>query len=155
VLAYDRNVVKRAGNTAQVLVLARQGDRASEERAVQLVDAFEDVAREVVVAGLPVRAEVLHARDAAGLAARLQEFHAALVYVDEALAALVPEISQVTRHHGVLSAGGSKSLAEAGLAVAVVARPPRAGVVVNLQAARQEGADLGAALLSVAEIVRP
>jgi hypothetical protein len=154
ILAYDRNITKRAGKTVSVLVLARQGDHASEERARQLVGAFEEVAREVVVAGLPVKAEMLLARDAAALDSGLESSPAALVFVDEAFAPAVPDLARVTRRRGALSAGGSREFAEAGLAVAVVLRQARASVVVNLQAARQEGADLASALLAVAELVR-
>ena len=153
VLAYDRNVARRTGATVSVLVLARQGDRASEERAAELAGAFEEVAREVVLAGLPVKAEVLHLREASTLEARLDEKPATLVYVDEALAPMLPALAQATRRHSALSAGASRALAEAGLAVAVVARQARAGIIVNQQAARLEGLDLDSALLAVAELV--
>ncbi|HUK66590.1 MAG TPA: YfiR/HmsC family protein [Anaeromyxobacteraceae bacterium] len=153
VLAYDRNVSKRAGKAVTVLVLAREDDRASEERATELALAFEEVAREVVVAGLPVKAEVLHVRDAAALDERLDALSATLAYVDEALAPLLPELTKATRRHDTLSAGPSRALVEAGLAVAVVAHKSRACVLVNLQASRLEGADLDSALLAVAELV--
>jgi len=71
VLAYDRNVARRAGPTITVVLLARAGDRGSEERAVALHGALEEASRQVVVAGLPVRAVVLAYRDAADLDAAL------------------------------------------------------------------------------------
>jgi len=155
VLAYDRNLKRRTGSTVTVVLAARAGDRTSEERAASLAGAFEEVSREVVVAGLPVKVEVLGVRDAAGLEARLGAAPAALLHVDEALAAQVPELSRVARRHGALTAGASRALVEAGLSVAVAARQRRAVVVVSPAAARQEGADLDSALLAVAEIVAP
>jgi hypothetical protein len=153
VLAYDRHVARRAGRSVTVLVLARQGDRASEERAGEVAAAFEAVSREVVVAGIPVRVELL-AVTPGTLAARLEATAATLVYADEALAPVVPEIARSCRRWGALSAGASRAMVEAGLSVGIVGRGARAGVLVNLSAARQEGAELDSALLSVAEIVR-
>lgn len=154
VLAYDRNLSRRAGKRVAVIVVARAGDPRSRERADRLVEAFDEVAGKVVVAGLPVGAEALAVRDAAALQARLEASPAALVYLDEGLGPLVPELTAVTRRRGALSAAGDRALVEAGAAVAAVPRGDRAGVVVNLVAARQEGADLDAALLAVAELIR-
>jgi hypothetical protein len=85
-LAYDSNIKQRAGSAVTVAILFRPGDRASEERRDVLRQAFEDVAHDVVVAGLPVRVEVLPYRDATSLDARLEGIRPALVYVDQALA---------------------------------------------------------------------
>ena len=154
VLAYDRNVRQRAGAAVTVVILARPGDRASEERCEGLRQAFEEVAHDVVVAGLPVRAEVLPYRDPAGLDGKLEGLRPALVYLDAALAGAVDEILHVTRRRGALTADGSKAMAEAGVAIGIVPRGPRAGVIVNLASARREGAELDPALLAVAEVLR-
>jgi len=155
VLAYDRNLQKRCAGAVTVLVASRAGDRASEERSAALAGAFEEVAREVVVAGLPVKVETVALRDPAALEARLGAAPAALLLVDEALGGQVAELTRVTRRTGTLSGGASRAMVEAGLSVAVVARPGRAAVVVGPAASRLEGADLDSALLAVAEIVAP
>ena len=154
VLAYDSNIKQRAGSAVTIGILFRPGDRASEERRDVLRQAFEDVAHDVVVAGLPVRVEVLPYRDATSLDARLEGIRPALVYVDQALAHAVAEIVQVTRRRGVLTAEGSKSMVEAGIAIGIVLRGDRAGVIVGLSSARHEGAELDPALLAVAEVIR-
>jgi len=154
VLAYDRNLAQRSNGAVTVAVVFRPGDRGSEERRAALLAAFEEVARDVVVAGLPVRVEAIPFRDAADFEGRLEAARPALAYVDPTLLKAVPEIVQATRRRGVLSADGSRNLVEAGLAIAVVAQAGRAGVVVNLKASRLEGADLDAALLAVSEVVK-
>ncbi len=154
VLAYDRNLRARAGASATVLVLYRAGDLGSESRRGALRTAFEEVARDVVVSGLPVTVAELAYQNPAELEARVEALHPALVYVDRALEASVPEITRVTRGRGVLSADGSRSMVEAGVSLAIVARSGRAAVLVNLPAARQEGADLDSALLAVADVLR-
>lgn len=154
VLAYDRNLRQRAHAAATVAVLCKPGDRASEARAADLQAAFEKVSRDVVVAGLPVRAEVVPFRDAADLESRLDALKPALAYVDPALLPAVGDIVKATRRRGILSADGSRGLVEAGVAIGVVAQSGRAGLIVNLRSSRQEGADLDAALLAVSDVIR-
>ena len=154
VLAYDRNLKQRSGGNATVLVLYRPGDPASEARRSSLRSAFEEVAREVVVSGLPVAVEEVPFRSAADLDSKLESTRAALVYVDRALEGSLGEITQVTRRRAVLSADGSRSMVEAGVAVGIVARSGRAVVIVNLAVARLEGANLDSALLAVSVVLR-
>ena len=154
VLAYDRNLAQRASGAVTVAVVFRPGDRGSEDRRAALLAAFEEVAHDVVVAGLPVKVEAIPYRDAADFESRLEATRPALAYVDPALQKAVPEIVVASRRRGVLTADGSRGLVEAGLSVAVVAQAGRAGLVVNLKASRQEGADLDAALLAVSEVIK-
>jgi len=154
VLAYDRNLKQRVGASAVVLVLYKAGDLGSESRRGSIRTAFEEVAREVVVSGLDVRVEELAYRSAAEMEDRVEALRPALAYLDRALEGSLPEITRVTRSHRILSADGSRSMVDGGVALGIVARGGRAVVLVNLPAARQEGADLDAALLSVAEVLR-
>jgi hypothetical protein len=153
VLAYDRNLKARAGDAVRLAVAYRPGDRESEERRTALVAAFEEVSREVVAGGLPVEVAAVPWRDAADFEARVAAARPAGVYVCGGLLGVAKEIARVTRRHGVLSAGASKDLVEAGLAVGMVNRGLRAGVVVNLHAAKAEGVDLDATLLGIAEVI--
>lgn len=154
VLAYDRNVKSRVGGAVTVAILSRADDPGSRARAGEVGAAFETVGRDVVVAGLLVRVEQVVYRGLADLEARLTAIRPALVYLDAALVPQAVEIQAATRRHRVLSASGSRTSVEGGTAVAVVARGDRAAIVVNLRAAREEGADLDAALLSVADVLR-
>lgn len=154
VLAYDRNLARRAGPRATVLVLYRPGDLGSESRRSSLRTAFEEVAREVVVSGLAVEVEEVAFRSAADLDAKVAASSAALVYVDRALAPELAEITRATRVRSALTAAGARELLPQGVAVAVVASGTRAAILVNLAAARREGADLDSALLGIAEVLR-
>ncbi len=153
VLAYDRNLRHRAGSAVRVAVVFRPGDRESEERRDAMVASFEEVAREVVAAGLPIQVTAIPFLGSADLEARLAASHATAAYVCQRLLPAVPEIARATRRRGVLSAAASRELVAAGLAVGVVNRGPRAGVMVNLRAAKEEGASLDAALLAIAEVI--
>lgn len=153
ILAYDRNLAGRAGAAVKVTCLFKAAERTSEERCASLVAALQDVAREVVVMGRPVRADALPYRGAADADAALSTARPTLAYVDAALELSVPEIVRSTRRLGILTASGSKDLVRGGLALGVVAGSRRAGLIVNLQGARLEGADLDAVLLAISEVI--
>jgi len=153
VLVYDRNLKLRARDAVRVAIAFRAGDRRSEAERDEFVAAFEAVAREVVAAGLPIEVAAVPYHDAADFEARLRAMAPTGLYVCARLDQSVKEIARISRSNAVLSAAGSKEMVEAGLAIGLVNRGLRAGVVVNLSGARGEGADLDAALLGIAEVI--
>jgi hypothetical protein len=153
VLTYDRNLVARAGAGVRIAVVFRPGHGASQAERDALLPALEQTARRAVVAGLPVSAVAVPFRDAESLAARLAELHAAALYACAGLEDVAREIARAARERGVPSVAGARDPVLQGLAVALVDRGDRAGVVVNLRAAAAQGADLDAALLELAERV--
>lgn len=153
ILAYDRNIRQRAGATLTVLVLSQPGDHASERRSATLRAAFEEVARDVTVSGLPVVVRELPFRGVAELEAQLDATHPALLEIDDALAPALPDLLPLTRRHGVTSSG-SRAMAQAGAAVGLSERAGRAALTIHLPSARAEGADLDAALLNLCEVIR-
>lgn len=154
VMAYDRNLLQRSQSAVKVVVLFRPGDRGSVDRSATLVGAFEELSRAAVVGGLHVEVEGVPYRDGADLEARLAAIRPSLAYVDPGLAQAVPDITQASRRLRILTADGSRALVEAGIAIGLVANPGRAGLVVNLRAARQEGVDFDSALLAISEVLK-
>src|SRR5687767_5576925 len=55
VLAYDRNVAKRAGKAVTIAVVYKPGDADSESMRSQMANALTEAAKKVTVAGLPVK----------------------------------------------------------------------------------------------------
>jgi hypothetical protein len=155
VLVYDRNLPVRAPGDAVVAIVFRAGDAGSEAERDALLGAFESVAGDVVVAGRAVRAVAVPWRGAADLEARLGELRAAAAFVTGALAHDAGEVVRATRRRSTLSAAGSREMVEAGIAIGLVNLGRRAGLVVNVAAAKDEGADLDAALLALAEVLAP
>jgi hypothetical protein len=155
ILVYDRNLATRAPGDVLVAIVYRPGDPGSEAERDALLDAFESVAGDVVVAGRRVRATALAWRGASDLESRLAELRPAAAFVTAALAKDAGEVARATRRRATLSAAGSREMVEAGIAIGVVNLGRRAGLVVNVAAAREEGADLDAALLALAEVIPP
>ncbi len=153
VLVYDRNLGARAHGVVRVAVAFRPGDRRSEERRDEMVAALEEVSREVVALGLPIAVAALPYHDAGDFESRLERQPPACVFVEASLESAVKDIARVAQHRHVLSIAGSREMAAAGVAIALVNRGRRAGVVVNLPVAKAEGADLDAALLAIADVI--
>jgi hypothetical protein len=149
-LAYDRALPARARGGVRVAVLLDDGE--APERDL-LVSAVADVARGYVLAGRAVTAFTCPWRGADALHACLDAGKAAALLVPERLGDAAAEIARATRAAGVLSFATDRRMIEAGLAVGLVQRASRSAVVVNLAAARQEGADLDASLFAVAEVL--
>jgi hypothetical protein len=154
VLAYDRRVAAAPGEALTVAVVSPDDDPEARAEQVAIVRELEDAARGFLVSGRRVRVVAVPWRDAEALEATLRQERAAALYVVAALAAKVPAISAATRAASVLTFAGARGLVDDGLAVGLVVRAERAGVLVNLPAARAEGASLDSSLLSVAEVVK-
>lgn len=153
VLVYDRNLKGRAGDVVRVAVAYRAGDAASEAERDALLAAYQEVAREVVAQGLPVKVEALPWRDAADFAGRLSERRFSAVHAGRGLQPVAEDLSRATRKARSLTFAPAREMVAAGLVVALVFRGERAGLVVNLGAARAEGAELDPALLQLAEVL--
>ena len=156
VLAYDRKLSARVGTAeVTVVVVFRAGDTRSESDSRALASAIDEAARDFRVGGRRPRAVLAPWRDEVDLAARLAAEHAAALWVADDLDDQVGPISRVTRARSVLSFSPRRKHVRDGLAVAITGGGARAGIVVNLQATRAEGADLEAPLLGIAEVIGP
>jgi hypothetical protein len=152
ILAYDRTLPGRSGGGVVVAVAARRGDQAGEERRDQLVEALREAASTFGVAGQAVRVVGIGWQpERAGERLRAEQV-TALVVVG-ALEQEAAQVAAVTRASRVLSATTSREAVAAGLSVGLVHRGRKAGILVNLAAARAEGVDFHSDLLAVAEVL--
>jgi hypothetical protein len=154
ILAYDRNLKTRAGNSVTIAVLYKQGDAESESANRSVGTAIEEVSKGANIAGLPVRVIHIPFTDQNAFEAKAAAERAAAVYVCPGLTAAIPNISAVTRRRAILSISANEGYLSAGLGIGLLMRQDKATVVVNLPATKAEGADLDAGLLRVAEVIR-
>jgi len=148
-LGYDRGLARQPGEPVVVAVAWRTGDEARRDEALE---ALREAAARYRVAGRPVRAVPVQ-WEAGPFAARLHEAGAAAVLVVGGLASQAEALARPFQEAGLLSATTSRAAVEAGLTFGLVWRGARAGVLVNVAAARAAGADLDATLFTVAEPV--
>jgi hypothetical protein len=149
VLAYDRNLRNRAGEALTVAVVHRgtpQGD--------EVTSALQTIAQKSKVAGLPLKV-VSISYDASSFDAKLAASHAAAVYVCPDLGeAAATSVVASTRKHAVVSSTGAEKMVRGGLSIGFVEREGRPALLINLPSTKAEGADLDAAVLRLAEVIR-
>jgi hypothetical protein len=152
ILAYDRQLTKRAADAVTVVLLTRPDDVAGQARREALGLALDQAALQFTVAGLPVRWVALWST-APDLPARLRQVRASAVLLVGAASGEPAAPCRSTRAAKVLSLAESRAAVDACVSVGLVLRGSKAGVLVNLVAARAEEADLEPALLVVAEVL--
>jgi hypothetical protein len=152
-LAYDGNLKTRAGEDLLIAVVGRNGNAASEEVASAMSKAFKSLGN-VKVQGLAVRAVQLGyaSVNTLGLAIESQGIDA--LYVCPGLEADLPAIIELARKRQVITLGSREDHVKRGLSLGVFAVDAKPTIVVNLAAAKAEGAAFGSDLLRLAKVIR-
>lgn len=154
ILAYDRNLKSRTGGAKVVVgVVAKPGDRGSEDVAAKVVRALGDAAARTTVLGMAVEVVTLPFDPSFG--DKLASHRVAALYVAPGLEDSVGLITPLTKKLSVMSMSPRAEPARNGLAVGLEVRGARTAVIVNLQAARSEGVDFESSFLRVAEVIKP
>jgi len=153
ILSYDRRLPESAGKDVVLGVLVQRHFRASLEAADELMAG-------VAALGEPSASEPrLHAvlveiDDGAAIGGRLDELGVEVLYVTPLRAVAVAEIVAAARSRGVRTLTGVPDYVRQGLAIGLAVRGDRPEILVNLAAARGEGAVLSSQLLGMARVLR-
>ncbi|PTL80468.1 YfiR family protein [Vitiosangium sp. GDMCC 1.1324] len=154
ILAYDRRM-NTTPPPLTVAVLYLEGNGDSENVGQELARALEAVSRGRTIAGRPVRIIRVGFRDPPQLQEELSRARVAALYACEGLTAYTDSIARVTRQLSILSFTGDRTELEQGLAIGLGRQGDSPIILVHLSAARAEGADLDAGLLSLSQLVEP
>lgn len=152
ILSYDHNLRTRAGERVTVLVLHHPYEETSLRAREELVGSLKKMQR-VKVAGLPINVASFAYSDTRGLESRLALTRPAAVFVCPGLEGEVGSISAVTRRASALTVTTSEPDVRRGLSVAIVRSEGKDRIIINVPAARAEGARFDAGLLQLATIV--
>ncbi len=152
-ISYDTKLKERAGASVNIGVIARKGDSA-DTACPEISAALSEQAKTTTVAGLPVRILDFVYSDEAALEARFRELRPAAVLLCPGAAASIGEISAVTRKLSVVSVATGRETVEKGAALGLTSKGSKPVILVNVTAARSEGAEFGVELLRLAEVVK-
>ena len=148
ILAYDHRTGQRPPGPVAVAILQADGRRPA------VAGALEQLLRGGSFPGHDVQISLLGFGSPRQLGAALASLKPVLIYVPRELEAEAGAISQATRSAQVLSIGETEGSVRGGLALGIVRRKARAGLIANHAALHAEGADLDAALLRLCEPVQ-
>lgn len=152
VISYDRSLQARSQGKLVLAVLFRPDREESERARAAMQAAFSERAGKSSVQGMQLLVTSLALGDPKTLTKRLQDLKATLLYVTPGLedqAAVVSAAAQVLKAPTLT---GSHRLLDAGMAIAVVTKEDKPGIVINLPVARSLGMDLDTTLLRLAEV---
>ena len=150
VLSFDRQLRVRAGRALVVAVAYQGGNRASvtiKDDIVQLLDAERES-----IDGLTITAVAIDL-DREELDAGLRARHPTVLYVTPLRGVDVTRIAAAARAARVTTVATVPRDVSRGLALGVGLLADRPRLLVNLTAARLEGADFSAELLKLAQVI--
>ena len=155
ILAYDRNIKTRSnGKSAPVLILYQEGNQASEAVQSDVQNALEDLSNSVSISGLRVQVNALAYSNANDLDNKVAALHPVAIFVCTGLGDALSAVMNTSRKRQVLSMTITTTYLKSGISIGLSRGDDRVNILVNLPAARAEGADLDAALLRLAEVYR-
>ena len=151
VLAYDHDLKARSGGSATIDVVYQKGDAESETMASQVVATLQALSAKASLNGLPIKVNPI--AYGGGLDPQIGTSPAVAFFICAGLDDDTASIAESAQTHHALTFTGQETAVDQGLAIGLVMRGSKGTILVNLPAARAEGADLDADLLGLAEIV--
>jgi hypothetical protein len=150
-LAYDRNLKERVGDSVTVAIVSHRGDNSAAKESI--VRAFGGLAK-LTFQGLPMSvvehefSTIEHLRD--DIAARGID----VLYLSGGLEAQLASILALTHSKKVATITAEDAYVPAGVAIGVMLRDRAPKLWVNLASSKEEGLNLSADLMRVAEVIR-
>jgi hypothetical protein len=151
VLSYDRAIQAREGAELRVGVLYQSKVRASLQAQEEFVAAGH--ARPVLIGTKKVSFVPLDQSELGDLGAIIDRKWIDILYVAPLRVTGIAAITSLSRASRVLTLTGVPAFVEHGLAVGISVKGKRPQIVINLAAAKAEGADFTSQLLKVAKII--
>ncbi|HET6343989.1 MAG TPA: YfiR family protein [Myxococcota bacterium] len=150
-LAYDRNLKERVGDSVTVAVVSHKGDGSAARS--DILRAFGSLAK-LTFQGLPLHVveheffSIDHLKE--DLAARGID----VLYLCGGLEAHLTSIVNLTHSKKVATITAEDAYVAAGVAIGVMLRDRSPKLWVNLASSKEEGLNLSADLMRVAEVIR-
>ena len=150
-LTYDRNLATSPGTELGVAILFQGGNRESLSVRRQAESELKKAAQ--LFEGLTVRVIAIDLEENGDLARRIAEDSVNAVYLSPLRAVDLKALLRVTRAAHVRTFTGVSRLVSQGVATGATLRGDLPQLLVNLPAAREEGADYPAQVLKLARVL--
>jgi hypothetical protein len=152
-LTYDKNLEKRGGDELTIGLLYFPEVSQSKEYTLQFSQALKEF-KDKKVRGLGIITVLLSYTTTDALTSDISRHNIDILYIGTGTKNLVKEITGVTQSKGVLSfASTATYVTDCGVSLAVGLKGGRPKLYLNLPSSKKEGADFGAKLLRVADVV--
>lgn len=152
ILAFDRQLEERAGDEVVVGIVYQQRHRPSLNATDAAMEAFADGIADPKP-GCRLRFLPIEISDEQALAAAIDEHAVDILYITPLRAVRVADLLKVTEDESILTFTGVERHVREGVAIAIVARGGRPSILLNLSAAKAQGADFSSHFLALAQII--
>jgi hypothetical protein len=154
VLTYDRQLESRQdAGSVRVAVLFSPGDDASVKEKDAVLAALGAL-KSLKIKGLALDFAAIPYQNAGALEGAVKVRRTASLYVCAGLASAVGDIKGLAARLKIATMSGSEPFTRSGLAFAAVEKDGKGQIIVNLDASKEQGLDLDAALLGLAVVLR-
>lgn len=149
---YDRSFATRAGKTARVLIVVKQGSARSELSANEMRSALKRIDR---IGGLPHEEVVVNYAGAPALAERVRGERAAIVFLgadldDDEVSSIAAALVDVS----VLTVGAVAGYVAKGIVLGFELESGKPRIVINLEQARRQKVDFSSNVLRLMRVYR-
>jgi hypothetical protein len=152
-LAYDENLLSRAGRAVVLAVLYKVGNAASEREAAESSALFAKL-ESYNVLGLPFHSVKLPFTSAEALDAAVGAQGLVALYVCPGMEGEMASIKRISRRRKATTIASREEQVTAGLALGVFLIDRKLTVIVNLPVSQEEGARFGSDLLRLAKVIQ-
>ena len=152
ILTFDRNLKERAGDEIVIAVVYQGKYRSS----LNVKDEFVKLLQEAAVKnidGIPIRCVPLDIGERTDPQNTIAEHNADLLYITPLRAVNTEAITAASRAKKKPTLTGVPDYVESGLAVGIGIKGDKPQIIINLPAAKAEGADFSSQLLKLAKIL--
>jgi hypothetical protein len=155
ILTFDRKLGERAaGDDIVIAIIYQEAFRASVTARNQVTETARRIGESSIL-GHPVHWVSLDLGEVTDLAAAFARHRVDVIYVAPLRGVGLEQITSAARGARVTSFTGVPDFVDRGVAVGIGLHRDRAQILINLRAARAEGAEFGSPLLNLARVIEP
>jgi hypothetical protein len=152
ILTFDRNLKKRVGDEIVIGIVYQEKFRKSLNVKDKFVDAMEE-SRIKKLEDTPIRLMPIDISDKTELARVVSEHPIDMLYIAPLRAVEIKTITAVSREKQITTLTGVPDYVESGLAVGIGIKGKKPQLLINLSAAKAEGANFRAQFLKLAKVI--
>lgn len=154
ILAYDKSLNGGGKNEVVIGILFQSGFRMSRTTKDELVAAAIERSHAKNANGMSVRFVPIEVDNEVNLPDLISPTKLDALYVTPLRAIDIETIVTISRRKQIITLTGVPEYADQGIAVSIGVRDERPLIIVNLPAAKAEGADLSSQLLKVSKVIQ-
>ena len=151
ILTYDRALKDRCTESINIGVLYSKSDDESKEAKAAILKVLEKIS-DRTISKLPFTYTALEWDSKESLISEIKEKNINVLYVTPGNSAILSDLIKITQSNNILSMTGVPKYVKKGVSISIGLKNEKPQIVINLDSAKSEGADLDAKLLRIARL---